>query len=406
MDDISLKICVNRWGNSINKYLEQLNKRKVIIYGEDLYTLAIAKTTAALGYTVEIVLSNTLEDEKIKIDPLTMLYNYPANKYFVLVATLTGHKEAYENLIASNYKLNVDFVIMGIGGYTKPIDAIDSLLGFSRIDDDIPGFTVWKGKTETAFKIVILGNSTSDPTTGMLRSWSEILFEKLANKDFDVTIYNGATTGYCSTQEFLKLNRDVLTMNPDLVISFSGYNDIEGTSNVEHFPFLHKYSKKFYEFLENNPKLGPDSMYMRSVSLVSHGNASFEPDYMIWINNMRKMQAICQISSIEFVSYFQPMLETENVYLDSVISDIIDQFYKIIGISREIVIKKNREYSIKVQKKLKDYEFIKDLSGLFNRQTDVFYDICHYTEKGNRIIAEKIYKDIVYLISQKGGKHG
>lgn len=64
-----------------------------------------------------------------------------------MVATLIKHKETYETLIYNGYKLSADFAIMGIGGYTKPLDAIDSLLGFSRLDDDIPGFQIL-GKTK------------------------------------------------------------------------------------------------------------------------------------------------------------------------------------------------------------------------------------------------------------------
>lgn len=44
-----------------------------------------------------------------------------------------------------------------------------------------------------------------------------------------------------SVKKYLKLNRDVLTLNPDLVISFSGYNDVIGNSTVDNFPYLHKY---------------------------------------------------------------------------------------------------------------------------------------------------------------------
>lgn len=396
-----LELNISRWGKSISKYLEYSNDRKILVYGEDSYTIAIAETVNAMKYEITAIISDTLIHKEFDVIPLNMLENYQSEDYFVLIATLTDHKKAYENMLLHNYKLQQDFAIMGIGGYTKPIDAIDSLLGFSRINDDIPGFKIWGNENEADYKIVILGNSTSDPTTGMLKSWSEMLYEKLANTKYKVKIYNGATTGYSSTQEFLKLNRDVLPIKPDLVISFSGYNDIDGTSCVENFPFLHKYTRKFYEYLKTHSRLAPDSMYMRNVQLVSHGNPIQLPDYMLWLNNMKKMHSICQTFSIKFVAYLQPMLECENIYLDSTLDTIINEFYQISDISRISVKEKNYEYYQNLREKIISYEFISDLYGIFSNQQNVFYDICHYTEKGNKIISEQIYKDVIKFLRKE-----
>lgn len=403
MDTEELNRNILRWGNSIIKYLEHSKRRKIIVYGEDLYTLSIARTTCALGYEVMCILSDTLpETTEIKIRRLEQLQEYSSEQYFVLVATLMNHKSAYENLSRHNYIFNQDFSIMGIGGYTKPIDAIDSLLGYSRLYDDIPGFKIFKSSEKNPIKIVVLGNSTSDPTTGMIKSWSENLYDKLSDSNITVNIYNGATTGYCSTQEFLKFNRDVLNLKPDIVISFGGYNDINGTSSVEDYPYLHKYAKKFYDFLKTNPRLAPDSMYMRSVNLVSHGSPSILSDYKIWIENMKKMYAICQIYNIDFIAYFQPMLETENSEMDLLLDKIINQFYEQSNMCRADVKKNNAIFVQKVRTQIVKYPFIQDLTGLFENQSDVFYDTCHYTEKGNRIISERIFADINKIIFRRG----
>ncbi len=395
MDKNSLKNSILRWGPSIRKYLENLNGRKVLIYGNDKYTIAIAQTAVALGISVKGILSDTLRDDKISVFlPGNLSTQFLSTEYFVLVATLIKHKEAYETLIYNGYKLSEDFAIMGIGGYTKPIDAIDSLLGFSRLNDDIPGFQILGKNIENIYRIVVLGNSTSDPTTAMIPSWCQLVYQKLLDKGYHICLYNGATTGYCSTQEFLKLNRDVLPLKPDLVISFGGYNDIEGTSSVEQFPFLHKYSRKFYEYLKTNPRLAPDSMYMRNVNLVSHGNPDKKEDYLIWIENMKKMKVICDLYSIQFIAYFQPMLENELCFVDLTLDNIINEFYELSNISRQDVHDKMISYNSGVRKELKHYPFIRDLGGIFKNQSNVFYDICHYTETGNELIAEKVFCDL------------
>lgn len=401
MDKNSLKISMLRWGPSIRKYLENLNGRKVLIYGNDKYTIAIAQTAIALGINVKGVLSDTLSDDEISVFPSeNFSLHFSPKEYFVLVASLIKHKEAYEALIHSGYKLSIDFAIMGIGGYTKPIDAIDSLLGFSRLNDDIPGFQILGEDTENAYKIVVLGNSTSDPTTAMIPSWCQLVYNKLLDNGYNVCLYNGATTGYCSTQEFLKFNRDVLPLKPDVVISFGGYNDIEGTSSVEQFPFLHKYSRKFYEYLKTNPRLAPDSMYMRNVNMVSHGNPDVREDYLIWIENMKKMKVLCDLYSIQFIAYFQPMLENESCFVDTTLEQIIEEFYALSNISRQTIHDKVVSYNTSIRKYMKQFPFIRDLGGIFKNQSHVFYDICHYTEIGNELIAEKVFCDLKKVVRE------
>lgn len=165
-------------------------------------------------------------------------------------AQLTDHKYLYESLISMGLEFNKDFVVMGIGGYTELLNRIDPLLGLNRVNDIILGFKIYGNKNIKNKKIVILGNSTSDATTNAYESWPEKLFKK-ADKDMsDITLYNGAITGYSTTQELLKFQRDVLPLEPDICISFSGYNDVCGNSTLEKYPFVHKYQNKFFDFLK------------------------------------------------------------------------------------------------------------------------------------------------------------
>lgn len=396
------------WLESVKKYLQNFKSEEIILIGDDLFTLEIYETIESLKqYKISYVVSNNgrlFSGKNIEIKTEDEFKDISINKesQFFLVAKLIFHKEAYEMLVKKGLLVNLNFAIMGIGGYTKPIDAIDSLLGFSRIEDDIPGFAIFGDKDTAEFSMVILGNSTSDPSTGMIKSWSEMLFDTLSNKGINVVLYNGATTGYCSTQEFLKFNRDVIELCPDLVISFGGYNDIEGTSSVEQYPFLHKYSQKFYRFLLDNPRLAPDSMYMRSVQQVSHGNKTKEEDCDIWINNMQKIKAICDLNDIQFLAFFQPMLETENVNTNIITERIIQDFYRLSDVSKEEVHKKTEEYSKKIRSRIKDFDYIKDCTGWFKNKTNVFYDTCHYTEFGNAVISNNILIEILPIILDRG----
>ena len=44
-----------------------------------------------------------------------------------------------------------------------------------------------------------------------------------------------------------------------------------------------------------------------------------------------------------------------------------------------------------------EYDYLSDLSAIFDQVGGVYMDICHVNEKGNRIIADEIYKRIQRL---------
>lgn len=384
------------WAGSVKKYLENAGKRNIVIIGNDLFTLEIINTVKFLGYKVPFIVTDNTDvflGEKLLISGEEVITKQMKKENFFLYAGLSGHKEAYQLLIQKDFQLGIDFAIMGIGGYTKLLDSIDSLLTLNRIDEDIIGFRKFTKESSDGVRIVILGNSTADPSTGNVKSWSEIIFEKFMAANIDVVIYNGAITGYSSTQEYLKLNRDVLLLEPDLVISFSGYNDVQGNSTVDKFPYLHKYQNKFYEFLKQNPKLAPDSMYVRNISNITHGLESKKKDYEIWIDNMRKMHAICTEFDIKFRAYLQPMVEYRRAVKSKEQEQIIYEFMKIIGCQEmandEIL------FCDGAKQEICKYDYIKDLTGAFEGKYNVFYDTCHCTEYGNTILADLIFEDII-----------
>ena len=385
------------WEKSVIKCLEMAKNREIVIVGNDSFTVEIAYTVQHLKYPLSIIVTDNPKKfsafkDDVKILGKEWLEKENLDAYFVFGALMTGHKEVYTVLVERGRILRKDFTIIGIGGYTKPLDSIDSLLTLNRRNEDIVGFRVFDNCKETGKKIVILGNSTSDPSTGNIKSWSEWLFEKLCNMGTNITIYNGAITGYSSTQEFLELNRDVLQLKPDMVISFSGYNDVQGNSTEEGFPFLHKYEKKCYDFWSSQERLAPDSMAVRNVSSVTHGIKNELPDYEIWINNMTKMYVICKAFHIKFIGYLQPMVDYKVARRTNEHQKVIEEFLKVAH-SEQLPDKVN-SFCEEAVARISQYPYIHDLTNIFCEEYNVFYDTCHYTEYGNQIIAENILKDI------------
>lgn len=210
----------------------------------------------------------------------------------------------------------------------------------------------------------------------------------------DLAIYNCAMQGYSSTQEFLKLSRDILSLKPDCVISLSGFNDIEDNAYEIGFPFLHKYQNKYNKFLLKQPKLAPDSMLVRNVNSIYYGEKVSENSVDIWISNMRKMHALCKEFEILFIGCLQPMYEYRKSISTPEHKKIIDHYNSI---TNNFLVSHEPEFCSKARKKMEEYDYLVDLTGVFENKENTYFDICHYTDRGNEIIAEAIYK---YLLGK------
>ncbi|MCM1156747.1 MAG: SGNH/GDSL hydrolase family protein [Roseburia sp.] len=396
---------IYNWEKSVLHFLNSAHSREIAIIGNDVFTLEIYHTVKKMGYPIGIIISDRrdlFQNTSVKILNESEFLQTENKNYYYIVAEIIGHKEVHHMLTTQGFILKKDFSIMGIGGYTKLLTSIDSLLTLNRSENGSIGFEKLGEFSNQKFNIVILGNSTSDPSTGMLKSWPEYLFENLQKAGLDIAIYNGAITGYSSTQEFLKLCRDVLDMNPNLVISYSGFNDVQGNSTVEGFPYLHKYGNKFFEFLKTNPRLAPDSMYVRNVSAITHGLETKKKDYEIWIDNMRKMFAVCKEFGIKFHAYLQPMVECSGAIKTKEQAEIVQEYYRLTNSA--YLAEYEKTFCSEVQKYIDGKNYITNLTNIFKDKYNVFYDICHCTEYGNAIIAEYIYQDIVHDLHERSCK--
>ena len=396
---------LHNWEKSVRKSLEQIKERKLILVGNDSLTYEIYQTLRDIKRNVELVVSDeiVLRDAMTSVGQKAISFNdfermkYCREEFFVLASELTGHKEAYTLLINKGFELDTDFSIFGIGGFTLRLNRLDSLLTLNRqYDDDLLGFKTYSNCNKRGLKIVILGNSTSDPSTGDLKCWGNFLLDELSNRSINATIYNGAITGYSSSQEYLKLNRDVFQLNPNIVVSFSGYNDVVENSYVYGFPFLHKYEQKFYDYLLTNARLAPDSMFVRNLNTITHGIPSTKTDYQIWIENMDRMNAICKLHGIRFFGYLQPMIDDADSIVDEISENIIQEF---INKTHSFHLSDNvKAFCNNVRTSKYNRKYIIDITKIFEGQTDMFYDTCHYTEKGNKLIAECVYKNIEHVV--------
>lgn len=249
-----------------------------------------------------------------------------------------------------------------------------------------PQYIVLGDENPQALKIMILGGSTSD--IGQYKpekSWVEFLWEKLDKK---VTIWGGGIGGYNSRQECFKLLRDIGTIKPDIVISYSGVNDVYPLV-VEGHPFVHKYQEECMKYASNSFPVDPGI-------IINENNAE------LWLRMEVSMCAIAESFGSKFYGIFQPAIYNKEV---------------LVGKENEIVVYENDYYNdnaffLSYADKKKRYEqilhesvesekffknnFLYDFSDLFRaNKSEIFKDCIHLYECGNELVAEKVFEIIV-----------
>lgn len=269
---------------------------------------------------------------------------------------------------------------------SQMFDAYDLNLGLAR-SNEYSGFEVFKPYRDgSCLKIVTLGGSTSDPTLCNIKSWSEILWKKLNDMGINTCIFAGGVASYTVTQEWIKLYRDVIPIKPDIVISYSGTNDLRSNYYEEGHNFAMKY------MVENirkavQKKIVRNTMQSQNIiRKITLGPDGTEDRAEHWIRCERMMHAICEMDSIHFLGFLQPV--NNKIWLDEIgQSDLLED---------DLYIKAKR-----IINELK-YNWLIDLTEILNGQEQVFFDRAHVYEKGNYIIANYILKYVVDIINEDG----
>lgn len=126
----------------------------------------------------------------------------------------------------------------------------DIILGWTSTATNYEGYKILSNVKdhETETRILILGGSTSDQFYDQ-NNWPKQLYTRLKEGQYNFKIYNGAVAGYNSSQELLKLLRDIRIIRPHIVISYNGVNEVFRSTKTNH-PFI---SNHVLDTLVNRP---------------------------------------------------------------------------------------------------------------------------------------------------------
>ena len=378
----------------INDVMSQNQNKKIILYGCGTAGARIYAYLAVLGYEVSYFIDmdenkhGMFLDGKYIKSPYDLLYE--ANDYLIFLCIIDNAILAEQLLNGIGLQENVDyFNIMKYWGGRSRYDIYDPICGYSR-NGDLTGFSAW-GNKKSKNKILILGGSTTDDDYSAFASWVKYFYDIIKNDyNNDIVIYNGAISGYESSQELLKFLRDGIWLKPNIVIQFNGVNEVD--IDIKH-PLVNKYlqymcKNKFSNIIGKDtieaPKIGLRSAENLELSFGLEINAERHEN---WAMNMRIMKAICGEFNIMYYGILQPTSMFGN-HKD----ELIRKVNKILKECGNIKLEARKEFYENITTKHYLLNGIHDLSNIFkNVEGSLYFDEVHYTEKANKILAESIY---------------
>lgn len=370
---------------SVLEHIIYLSKsKKLILYGNDGFTESFYKVLTALGVEIAYCVADDNSTWSYEVRNIYELLYEELEDICIIIPQQRKETEINKRKIADI--LGDDFLEKGIftvhnAGGILEWDTIDLNLGYIQ-KKQFELFTSHINQDADTFKIVTLGGSTTYWNyMWENKSWSEQLAELYKKTGKNVEIYCGGMQGYTSTQEMLKCIRDVIALKPDLVISFSGANDVVREERFQCHPFAFEHLRVLFKGFED--KFGTDMPRIDYGLRNKIGNAEQ------WVMNIQIMKCVLDLYSIKFISFLQPMVNFYGGNLSG------DERYYIQKDKRENVkeyIKNNQKFCDAVENLIQE-DYIISLRDLLDGE-DVFWDHVHVNERGNTLIAEAIFKHI------------
>ena len=353
VDEFFMK--THRWGVDpvlmIDTALKK-NKRIILVSDYDMDSELVRKMLSLYGVNIDREVTSGNDGDR-GLEDIWALADEDPNESVVLICvqdqnaradimdalTDLGFTDSERNFagVQSAY-LNREF-LLGKYYYLK-----DEGIGYSLDYTErggIPGWMIY-GDPDTAEKrIMILGGSTSAETF-YGEGWVSKFYRKLRTEGINAAVYNGAHVSNTALNERDRLVRGIEVLKPDIVISMSGVNNKEKSSNIFDMD--------------------------KDLSL-----------YQIWKKAEVQMKMICTLSGADFYPFLQPInMEMEEYSLSEVFQFSLEsRFGK----------------SVLYDEGIKDEDVI-CLIDMFFHEDDMFIDSCHYSEKARTILSDTVYEHV------------
>lgn len=354
--------------------------KRIVMYGMDSY---YANMWLYFFYIMKIDLYKMFDDFEDKANNIFHIYELgyenSEDVFVVLAKNLNEQDKAVAQIRSLGFSVPyLNYIFLNDSAIDKVRNNImmpDVTLGFVPLPHfemrEYQGFSIYGSDAPDDYKIITLGGSTTTGSFYANISWPELLYQRLKAEGYYVTIYNGGIAAYNAGQELYKLIRDGSCLNPDLVISFSGINNIEPNEGHPYIP--HHMDYMFYSVCPDGYSKGLENGVMSPVR--------------VWVQQEEMMHAIVEdVYKSKFVCFAQPAYLTKPELSSK----------ERLKFERD---KEQRSLAVNFRKEVselaKNFAWMIDLQSLLDEHSEVFYDSAHVYSEGNRLIADEIYKYVI-----------
>lgn len=395
--------------------MERCSNKSLLIYGVGEVAADLKHYLSINRIHTDAFIDDSLCGQKVEnLDVISLidLVYLESGKYFVILARDDeNYGISRQKFLDIGLREDVDFTYYTEIPGTNELFHYDVTLSFSRIRQTYQGFEVFGNENDpNAIRIVALGGSTTECSLFYVKGWVRFLVDYLKEQGIPAVVYGGGVSSYTSSQELLKLIRDVIPLEPDIVISYSGVNDLYSfpkPEDGERFkrPFITRFQVQFIQQILERltkevgiPVVNAPTWNQLGHSTVFYGLKNNRTSAELWLDNERMMNAICEAFGIHFFGFFQPY-RFNGCYQCTPLQEIIHSRRDLTCVPTVDgekrwgeSVKKDREI---ISSEITKYSFLSDFSNIFEGQSEVFYDTTHVYENGNTVIAKNIFNKIL-----------
>lgn len=263
---------------------------------------------------------------------------------------------------------------------------LDPNLGYNvKYGQEISINILSKVVSERQVTIGILGNSTSDLYYVPEKSWMSYLCDMALEHGISIKLLCGGVAGYNVAQETIKLMRDMIPLCPNMVVSYSRTNQFHRVQDNEGF--IHPFTMSLYEAITH--RMVKTRVYQYIPRIYDKDSVVSNAEH--WMMQERIMHAICKEFGVVFHAFAQPNITEKKTYssydyelLECLDHSFLKRYHDTMGKISELV-----------RGGAEKYPWCHDLSNIFDDcDGDVYIDYCHVTDRGNEIVAQRIFETI------------
>ena len=313
--------------------------------------------------------------------------------------------DAFENLEhAQKLQICRDFEALTITKY--PIPEMKPNQDFPTIHINNIGFRgpdVSLIKPENTYRVFMIGGSTtfgsastSDRTT--IPGYLQHKFNSEITET-NIEVINAGISGAFSFTEIQLLKNKIFDYEPDLIIVYDGVNDVVKQYPTNDHIFDEKKESGFFEEIANLLSNYRTIQIFQKFLLYSNTQEwnerliyeleeyDVDKKVQIWKNNWNE---ICQISKekdFDMLITIHPIAGTSERSLTDF------ERMKFIQSDGQKVVNYLNTYALALEQLDPRCENVEDLRHVFDGvEGPVFYDYIHVTDRGNKIVAEKLFE--------------